>query len=60
LSTVAAGQPTTSWHEELIAEARELSELLDDHPAFLDRISATVVQARDQLRLEPALGMDLV
>src|SRR5262249_45883212 len=51
LSNVAAGQPTTPWEEELIAQARDLSELLDDHPAFMDRITNTVVQTRARLKL---------
>jgi hypothetical protein len=60
LTHVAAGQPTSPWQEELIRQARDLSELLDDHPAFLDRITSTVVQARALLKLEPALGLELV
>jgi hypothetical protein len=59
LSNVAVGQPTTPWEEELIAQARDLSELLDDHRAFADRITNTVVQARTRLKLEPAIDLHL-
>lgn len=57
---VAHGPPTSPWQEELVRDARDLSELLDDHPAFVERVTNTVVQARALLRLEPAPGLVLV
>jgi hypothetical protein len=60
LTSVSFGQATSPWQEELIAEARDLSELLGDHSAFVVRITRTVVQARALLKLEPAQPLELV
>jgi hypothetical protein len=54
---VVGGTSTSSWEEELIRHARDLSELLDDHPAFVERVTNTIVQARALLNLEPAPGL---
>ena len=55
LTSVAIGQATSSWQAELIAHARDLSELLGDRSAFVARITSIVVRARALLKLEPAL-----
>ena len=60
LTSVAAAEPTTSWQKDQIHQARELSELLDDHPTFLARITSTVVTARALLKLEPVVALNLV
>jgi hypothetical protein len=59
LSSVVSGQPVTTWQEELIAQARDLLELLDDHLAYVDRITSTMIQARARLKLEPTIDLDL-